>query len=58
MRRALLLLVLLVLAAPFALVGAVFLALEDRPLVARPAVLGPAQVERVERSSTRTIRAG
>ena len=49
MRRALLLLVLLVLAAPFALVGAVFLALEDRPLVARPAVLGPAQVERVKR---------
>ena len=49
MRRALLLLVLLVLAAPFALVGTVFLALEDRPLVARPAVLGPAQVERVKR---------
>ena len=48
MRRALLLLVLLVLAAPFALVGVVFLALEDRPLVARPAVLGPAQVERVK----------
>lgn len=35
MRRALLLLVLLVLAAPFALVAAVFLAFEDRPLHCR-----------------------
>jgi len=49
MRRALLLLTLFVLALPFALVGAVLLALEDRPLVARPPVLGPAQVERVKR---------
>jgi len=49
MRRALLLLTLLVLALPFALVGAVFLALEDRPLVARPAALGPAQIERAKR---------
>ena len=49
MRRALLLLVLLVLATPFALVGAVFLALEDRPLVARPATLGPAQIEHAKR---------
>jgi uncharacterized protein YfiM (DUF2279 family) len=49
MRRALLLLTLLVLALPFALVGAVFLALEDRPLVVRPAALGPAQIERAKR---------
>ncbi|HTO48369.1 MAG TPA: hypothetical protein VML91_12090 [Burkholderiales bacterium] len=49
MRRALLLLTLLLLAAPLALVAAVLLALEDQPLVARPPVLGPAQVERVKR---------
>jgi hypothetical protein len=49
MRRALLLLLLLILAAPLALVAAVLLALEDRPLVARPAALGPAQIERVKR---------
>ena len=49
MRRALLLLTLLVVALPFALVGASFLALDDRPLVARPAALGPAQVERAKR---------
>jgi hypothetical protein len=49
MRRALLLLTLLVLALPFALVGAILLALEDRPLVARPAALGPAQIERAKR---------
>lgn len=49
MRRTLLLLTLLVLALPFALAGAVFLALEDRPLVARPAALGPAQIERAKR---------
>ena len=49
MRRALLLLTLLVLALPFALAGAVFFALEDRPLVARPAALGPAQIERAKR---------
>ena len=49
MRRALLLLTLFVLALPFALVGAVLFALEDQPLVARPPVLGPAQVERAKR---------
>ena len=49
MRRVLLLLALLVLALPFALAGAIFLALEDRPLVARPAALGPAQIERAKR---------
>ena len=49
MRRALLLLLLLVLALPLALAGAILLALEDRPLVARPAALGPAQIERARR---------
>ena len=49
MRRTLLLLTLLILALPFALVAVVLLALEDQPLVARPPVLGPGQVERVKR---------
>jgi hypothetical protein len=62
MRRALLLLTLLVLAAPLALVAALFLALEDRPLVARPAALGAAQIERVKRilddNDPRRLKAG
>jgi hypothetical protein len=62
MRRALLLLLLLVLAAPLALVAALFLALEDRPLVARPAALGAAQIERVKRilddNDPRRLKAG
>ena len=62
MRRALLLLTLLVLALPFALVGAIFLALEDRPLVARSAALGPAQIERAKRilddNDPRRLKAG
>jgi hypothetical protein len=49
MRRALLVLTLLVLAAPVAFAAAVFLALEGQALVARPAALGPAQIERVKR---------
>jgi hypothetical protein len=62
MRRALLLLTLLVLALALVLVGAVFLALEDRPLVARPAALGPAQIERAKRilddNDPRRLKAG
>jgi hypothetical protein len=48
MRRALLVLLVL-LAPPLALVAAVVLALEDRPLVARPAALGAPDLERVKR---------
>jgi hypothetical protein len=62
MRRALLLLVLLILAAPLALVAAVFLALEDRPQVARAPTLGPAQIERAKRilddNDPRRLKAG
>jgi uncharacterized protein YfiM (DUF2279 family) len=49
MRRALVLLALLVVALAVAIAGAVSLALEDQPLVARPAALGPAQIERAKR---------
>ena len=62
MRRALLLLFLLILAAPLAVVAALVLALEDRPLVARPAALGAAQIERVKRilddNDPRPLKAG
>ena len=62
MRRALLLLFLLILAAPLAVVAALVLALEDRPLVARPAALGAAQIERVKRilddNDPRRLKAG
>lgn len=62
MRRALLLFTLLVLALPLVLVAAVFLALEDRPLVTRPAALGPAQIERAKRilddNDPRRLKAG
>jgi uncharacterized protein YfiM (DUF2279 family) len=62
MRRALLLVTLLVLAAPLALAAAIFYALEDRPLVARPPALGPAQIERAKRildeNDPRRLKAG
>ena len=62
MRRALLLFTLLVLALPLVLVAAVSLALQDRPLVTRPAALGPAQIERakgiLDDNDPRRLKAG
>lgn len=61
MRRALLVLLVL-LALPVALVAAVVLALEDRPLVAKPAALGASELERVKRlleqNDPRRLRSG
>jgi uncharacterized protein YfiM (DUF2279 family) len=47
--RRLLLILLLLLALPIGLLGAVWLALEDQPLVGPPAALGAPEIERVKR---------